>query len=279
MKKIFVINALGEKEPFSLNKVYRSALRAGASKRLAQLITEKIEKEVYDGISTQKIYEKIKNFLFETEFKTGVRYSLKEAIRKLGPAGFYFEKYIGEIFKKLGFKVLLNQLVNGKYVNNYEIDFLAEKDRQLVIAECKFHHLINSRVDLKVALIVYARFLDIKKGDFFKRLKIRPMIITNTKFTSQVIKYAQGYHIDLLGWHYPENRGLEYLIESEKMYPVTILPSANSLILSFLAKGEIMLASDLLEAKREKLKNLGLKEKEIDLLKTEALELLKDNNI
>ncbi|MGB9681237.1 MAG: ATP cone domain-containing protein [Minisyncoccia bacterium] len=270
MAKIYVINNLGEKEVFSKSKVFNSARRAGASKELAREIVKKIEKEIYDGIPTNEIYEKIKTYLFQTEVKAGIRYSLKESIRKLGPAGFYFEKYIGEIFKKLGFQVKLNQLVKGKYVDNYEIDFLAEKDKQLILAECKFHHLPSSRVDLKVALIVYSRFLDIKKGGVFKGLRIRPMIITNTKFTSQVIKYAEGYKIDLLGWHYPIYRGLEYLIESEKMYPVTILPSANSFILSILARNNVMLVSDLIQIRKEELKNFGLKENQIKQLKEEA---------
>lgn len=274
MAKIFVINNLGEKEIFSKSKVFNSARRAGASKELAKEIVKKIEEIIYNGIPTSEIYQKIKELLFQKEIKAGIRYSLKESIRKLGPAGFYFEKYIGEIFKKLGFEVKLNQLVKGKYVDSYEIDFLAEKDRQLIISECKFHQLANSRVDLKVALIVYSRFLDIKKGGYFKKYKIRPMIITNTKFTNQVIKFSEGYKIDLLGWHYPTYRGLEYLIESEKMYPVTILPSANNLVLSFLVKANIMLVSDLLEIRKEKLKELGLKEELIAQLKEEAYLLL-----
>lgn len=270
MSKIFVINNLGEKEPFSEKKVFRSALRAGASKELAQEIVKEIKKEIYNGIPTSEIYHKIRELLFQKEIKVGLRYGLKEAIRRLGPAGFYFEKYIGEIFKKLGFEVKLNQIVKGKYVNNYEIDFLATKDQQLVLAECKFHQLKNARVDLKVMLIVYSRFIDIKKGGYFKKYKIRPMVITNTKFTSQAIKFAEGYKINLLGWHYPYYRGLEYLIESEKMYPVTILRSADNFVLSCLCKKNIMLASDLLEIRKEDLKRLGLKEEIISLLKEEA---------
>ncbi len=271
MKKIFVINNLGEQEPFSSKKVFNSARRAGASKELAQFITETIEKEVYDGMPTKEIYNRIKDLLFQREIKSGIRYSLKESIRKLGPAGFYFEKYIGEIFEQLDFGVKLNQLIDGRYVNNYEIDFLAKKDKQVVLGECKFHQVAGARVDLKVVLIAYSRFVDIKNGKIFKKFKLRPMLVTNTKFTQQVIKFAEGYKVDLLGWRYPLNRGLEYLIESEKMYPVTILPSANNYILSILAKEGIMLVSEIVHAKKEDLLKIGLKANQIEILKTEAM--------
>lgn len=282
MKTIYVINSQGQKEPFSFKKIYLSAKRVGAPKPLAKDIAYQIQKEAYPGISTSEIYQKIRQLLLKEKPLYGIRYSLKEAIRKLGPSGFPFEKYIGAIFKTLGFNVMLHQFVSGKCIKDYEIDFLAKKDNQLIIGECKYHSLAGNRVDLKVALTHYARFLDIKNGDFFKsgkKLKLRPMLVTNTKFTSQVIQYASCYRIDLLGWRYPELRGLEYLIESEKLYPVTILPSINERTLNLLANEQIMLVKDLLtEEAKKKLKKLGIKEEEILTFQKEANLLLNFSN-
>ncbi|MGC8880759.1 MAG: ATP cone domain-containing protein [Minisyncoccia bacterium] len=281
---MYVINSQGQQEPFSFKKIYISAQRVGASKPLARNIAKKIQQEAYPGITTKEIYQKIREALLKEEPVYGMRYSLKEAIRRLGPSGFPFEKYIGAIFRTLGFNVLLHQFVNGKCISNYEIDFLAKKEKQLIIGECKYHSLAGNRVDLKIALANYARFLDIKNGDFFKtdlmkKLKLRTMLITNTKFTSQVIQYAQCYKIDLIGWRYPELRGLEYLIESEKLYPITILPSINEHILTHLANYHLMLVKDIIGKEcAKKLLKIGLKQEEIETLQKEANLLLSYTN-
>lgn len=281
---IYIINSQGQQEPFSFRKVYISAQRVGAPKPLARNIAKKIQQEAYPGITTKEIYQKIRDLLFKEQPVYGMRYSLKEAIRRLGPSGFPFEKYIGALFKTLGFNVLLHQFISGKCISNYEIDFLAKKEKQLIIGECKYHSLSGNRVDLKVALANYARFIDIKNGDFFKKesmkkLKLRTMLVTNTKFTSQVIQYAQCYKIDLIGWRYPELRGLEYLIESEKLYPITILPSINEHILSHLANYHLMLVKDIIGLEgAKKLKKIGLKPKEIEIFQKEANLLLSFTN-
>ncbi len=281
---IYVINSQGQKEPFSFKKIYLSAQRVGAPKPLAKNIAKQIQKTAYSGITTKQIYQKIHELLAAEKPVYGMRYSLKEAIRELGPSGFHFEKYIGAIFQTLGFKVLLHQFVNGFCIQGYEIDFLAKKEKQLIIGECKYHSKAGNRVDLKVALANYARFIDIKNGDFFKKnglknLKLRPMIVTNTKFSTQVIQYAQCYKIDLLGWRYPELRGLEYLIESEKLYPVTILPSINEHILSHFANCQLMLIKDILTPQgAQKMRKIGLKDKEIETLTKEANLLMSFSN-
>jgi Restriction endonuclease. len=176
---------------------------------------------------------------------------LKQAMRRLGPSGFPFEKYVSDIFKQLGFSVQINKYIKGKCVR-HEIDFLAEEEKYILIGECKYHSLPGGRVDLKVGLIHYARFLDLKLGDLFKRikskkLKARPIIVTNTKFTSKIIKYSECTGIDLLGWKYPDSRGLEYIIESEGFYPITILPSLTGNLLTTFSEEKLMLVQDLLK--------------------------------
>jgi len=256
MAKIFVVDSQGQHEPFSWRKVYQSALRVGAPKPLAKQIADEISKEAYDGMPTKEIFQKVQKYLYHDFPKAGMRFSLKEAMRQLGPSGFPFEKYIGKIFKRLGFTVQLNQHLAGKCVL-HEIDFLAKKDKQLIIGECKFHSLSGSRVDLKVALATYATYLDLKYGNFFKKgslkaLQIRPMLVTNTKFSTEAIRYAECMKIDLLGWRYPEKRGLEYVIESNKFYPVTILPSLKGDCLRVCGEKQIMLIQDLLEIDAKK---------------------------
>ena len=82
-KSIFVVNCRGEKERFSLRKVYRSARKAGASEGLAQKISRIIQSEVYPGIGTLKIFQRIKELLNQESLGLGMRFSLKEGMRKL----------------------------------------------------------------------------------------------------------------------------------------------------------------------------------------------------
>ena len=245
---VYVINAQGEREPFSWQKVYQSARRAGASQELAKKIALIVEKEIYSGIKTDEIFKKIRRLLKKEAPCFALRFSLKEGMRKLGPTGFPFEKYVGEIFSKKGFKVRFNQYIPGFCAGPYEIDFLAQKDSLVYLGECKYRRLAGERIHLDIALANYARFMDIKKGNYFKgrKVQVKSILATNTKFTSQVIRFSRCVGAELLGWRYPKKRGLEYLIEKEGLYPITILPSLSRFLASIFIERKMMLAKDLL---------------------------------
>ena len=251
MTSFYVINFNGEKEPFSVQKVYRSARRVGASKDLAERIARTIKKDAYSGIKTSEIFNKVKKLLNQQIPRAALKFNLKKGMEKLGPTGFPFEKYIGEIFSKNGFEVKLNRHIRG-FCCKYEIDFLAKKGSLLYVGECKYRNLPGGKVHTRTALANYARFLDIKKGHFVdkknhKNLKIKSLLVTNTKFTTRVIKYSKCVGVELLGWNYPRNRGLEYLIDSQKLYPITILPSFKKYLAKIFASKKMMLVEDLLE--------------------------------
>lgn len=281
MKKLHIINSLGQKEPFSRAKVYKSARRVGASRKLAEEIAAVIEKEVYPEMPTKEIFQRVEQILSKKYPRGGIRFRLREAMGRLGPSGFPFEKYIGGIFEQLGFSVQLNQFIKGQCVS-HEIDVLAKEKKYLLIGECKYHTLPGGRVDLKIGLNHYACFLDIESGDFskeakLKNLKVRPLIVTNTKFTSKIIKYAECVGMDLLGWKYPEKRGLEYVIESEKFYPITILPSFKGELLEIFSREKLMLVQDFLKLDVSKFsKKVKIAPKKLSALKKEAEILLNE---
>jgi hypothetical protein len=60
--------------------------------------------------------------------------------------------------------------------------------------------------------------------------------------------------VELLGWKYPKGKGLEFLIEKNKLYPVTILPSVTGQIANELISQGIVLVRDVLEKKFEEIK-------------------------
>lgn len=278
MKTTYVINARGEKEPFSRRKVYRSCRRVGASRALAQKVSKKIETMIYPEIKTSEIFKSVKRLLQRDAPASKIKFSLKEAMRKLGPSGFDFEKYIGEIFSKIGFKVKINQYISGSCISSYEIDFLAKKENLVYVGECKYHYLTGKRVDLKIALSNHARFLDIIKSSQFKGAEVKSIIVTNAKFTSKVIKYSKCTDIDLLGWNFPPKDGLENIIGRLKFYPITILPSFKRYFKKIFARNKMMLALSLLEDSPENIaRRLGIRQREIEALVKEAKLLLELN--
>ena len=284
-KEIFVINLRGEKEPFSFQKVYRSARNVGASKEVAIAIAKEIEREVFDGISTSQISDRIFELLFEKSPQSAIKFNLRKAILKLGPTGFPFEKFVSKIFEAEGFEVKTNQMIPG-FCTDYEIDFLAKtlsvfkaplsgakKENLIYIGECKFRQDPGGRVDLKEALANYARFLDIERGRFLdSRMNYKSILVTNTKFTEKAIKYSNCVGVELLGWKYPPERGLEKLIEKNKLYPITILPSINSQLAKILISERIVLVKDILKPDFEKLaKERKIPQKERILKEAEIL--------
>lgn len=252
--KIFVINLRGEKEPFSFKKVYNSARNVGASKELAFQIALQIQKEAFKGMNTAEIFERIFEILLERSPQSAIRFNLKKAMERLGPTGFPFEKFVAKIFEAEGFETKLNQVIPG-YCAEYEIDFLAKKGNLFYIGECKYHRLSENKVDLQVALANYARFLDIEKGRFFNsNLIYKSLLVTNTKFTEKAIKYSKCSGVELLGWKHPQGKGLESLIEKNKLYPITILPSVSQNLANFLIEKGIVLVKDIFKPAFEKLK-------------------------
>ncbi len=250
-KPYYVINEGGEDEPFSLQKVYESARRAGASERLARKIARDIKRSAHPGMKTREIFRMVMGILRKENRRSAIRFSLKKAIRKLGPTGFPFEKYIGSILNASGFSVQLNQHPAGLCLR-YEIDFLARKENLLYVGECKYRNMLGEgKVHSYVALANYARFLDLKdrflKEKRFSNLEVRSILVTDARFTKDVIRFSRCRGVELLGWRYPRNRGLEYLIESRGLYPITILPSLKKYLADIFVSKRIMLVRDFLK--------------------------------
>jgi|AntAceMinimDraft_18_1070375.scaffolds.fasta_scaffold10230_5 hypothetical protein len=275
MSSFYVLKFNGEKEPFSFNKVYGSARRVGASKDFAKEIAKIVEKEAYQGIKTSEIFRKVKKLLKREKIAASFKFNLKNAMRRLGPTGFPFEKYVTEIFSKNGFKTKLNQNIKGSCCK-YEIDFLAEKENLLYIAECKYRNLLNGKVHSNIALANFARFLDVKKGNFlkdkkFKNLEIKSLLVTNTKFTSKSIEYSKCVGVELLGWNYPKKMGLEHIIDDNRFYPITILPSVSNRIAGIFVSKKMMLIQDILKINVSNFsQKTGISKKILEKLKKEA---------
>lgn len=271
---IKVIKLNGDKEQFSVKKVYNSAMRAGASDHLAKKISKQIEKEAYPNIKTSEIFDSIKNELKKENPQSALRFNLKEGMKKLGPAGFFFEEFVRDVLSHYGMKVGTNKIISGECAS-YELDFIAEKEELIYFGECKYRNESKDRVDINVCLKSYAILDDIKKAGRFKDKKLNFLIVTNSKFTNEAIKYANCVGIELLGWNYPKNEGLQNLVESKNLYPVTILPAFKGYLMEVFKKEKLMLVEKVLTIDIEKFsKRYNIPKRQLEDILKEAEILL-----
>lgn len=252
--KIYVVKASGVTEPFSEKKVLRSIRRAGISKPMRTMVLAHVKKRIYDRISTREIYRHILEFLNSSpQTYSSSRYRLRQAIMELGPTGFPFEKYIGELLKHYGYSVEIGVIVSGSCVD-HEVDVVAEKDDQHFMIECKFHNQSGIRSDLKVALYIKARFDDVasawqKKPGHEKKFH-QAWLVTNTKLTSEAIKYGECVGMNLVGWSYPKKGCLQDLIEDTGLHPITCLTTLNTKQKQMLLKQGVVLCKQLVDSNK-----------------------------
>ena len=272
-----IIKASGEKEKFNKEKLYQSIKRARVKPKLAEKICQSVGKSIRPGMSSERILDQTTSCLQKENPILAARYNLKRAIMELGPTGFPFEKYIAEILKEYGYSTKVGRQVWG-YCVNHEIDVVAQKEKKHFMIECKYHNSRGTRSDVKIVLYIYARFLDVKKAwekiPGHKHFFHQAWLVTNTKCTSQAIRYARCVGLKIVSWRYPKNESLEYLIEGRGLYPITVLPSLNRYAKEILAEKRLILAKDLLKYPLNYLvRVVGLQSKIAKKLQKEAQEL------
>jgi len=216
-------------------------MRAGASRDTTKRILKKIKGHIYRGVDTRDIYKMVLAALNgEKEYATLQKYQLKEAIMKLGTAGYVFENYVGEILKHSGFKIKkIRGKVRGKCIV-HEIDLMVFDKNKRMLVECKYHSKHGVYTGLKESLYTHARFLDTKS--YFDA----ECLVCNTKVSNHAKKYAKCVGQQIISWRYPTNNSLENMIEKNHLYPITIL-NLNSKEIGIFLYYEIILAKNLLD--------------------------------
>lgn len=225
-KEISITKMTGEKAAFDPSKLRRSLERSGASDVvISQIITE-VEAMLYDGITTKEIYITAFSLLRKSSRPTAARYKLKKAILELGPTGYPFEKFVGEILAHQGFNTKVGVIVKGHCVN-HEVDVVAEKGNQHFMVECKFHSDQGRHCDVKIPLYIQSRFKDVekqwRKKDGHNTKFHQGWIFTNTRFTTDAVKYGNCAGLMLIGWDYPKKGSLKERIDVSGLHPVTCL--------------------------------------------------------
>jgi Holliday junction resolvase-like predicted endonuclease len=217
----YVTKLDGTREVYNEEKIKSSASRVGVPSDLQQAMLEAIRSRLYDGISTSEIFSLIKDYLHSSARPyLAMKYNLKTALAELGPSGYPFEKYVALLLAELGYTTVTNQILPGSCVT-HEVDVVAEKSGITYYIEAKFHKSPNQRTDIRVALYIKARFDDLKSANTHPQTE--PWIITNTRFSTDAIKYAECQGIKLTSWGYPKDSGIMDLIEKTRLHPVTMV--------------------------------------------------------
>lgn len=262
---IQVRKANGELEPFSEEKVIRSLQKAGVNQALINEVLTHLKKELYDEITTQKIYSHLFELLRKENSPSLGRFNLKRALMELGPTGYPFEKFIGELLKHNGYQVETQVHVIGHCVT-HEIDVIAQKDQQHFMVECKFHNQPGARSDVKVALYIKARFDDVeaawKEKPGHQNKFHQAWLVTNTKLTSDAIQYGKCAGMRLIAWNYPASGSLQDLIERSGLHPLTCLTSLSKDQKERLLSSDIVLCRDILTLDQTLLSSLVLSDEQ-----------------
>ena len=247
---VFVIKADGNRQLFDREKVVKTCLRMGASRKIADEVAEKVEKRLYDGIPTSKILQM--TFSLLRKYKPAIRHLLD--LRKglsLMDSMPEFENFVQILLAHNGFEVTPNRLVTGKCVE-HKVDPIARKDGITYFVEAKHHINYHTPTGLNESRIARAILEDVTEGFELGKsnLKIdRAMIVTNTRYSEHARRYGKCRNILQIGWSSPANLSLQNMIEEKNLYPLSCLRDLKSETKTKLVNSGIVLMKQLFEEK------------------------------
>ena len=240
-KKFLIYKADGRKVQFNEKKILNTCIRAGASEKTAKRILKKVKSKIHRNMTSYDVYKKVLNAISQEKDLRALhqRYQLKNAIMRMGPAGFAFENYVASLLEYYDLQATgIRSKIKGKCAT-HEIDVIGMKEGNKFLIECKYHSKHGVYTGLKESLYTHARFLDMQprfSGE---------IIFCNTKVSNHAKKYAKCIRQQIFSWRYPAKNSLEKIIEKYNLYPITILnPSQNEL--RIFSESNMMIAKDLL---------------------------------
>ena len=248
--KIHVKKYSGELVPFEPNKLRHSLTKSEASQEEVDKVFQSMQPSLYDGISTRELYQLAFDLLRQQRDSYAARYSLKKALRDLGPDGFYFEKWIGKLFANAGYQTITGKTVQGHAVT-HEIDVIARKGDVMLAVECKFRNDVDAKISVTTPMYFLSRVADIKglSFSFFDSPSefTNGCLVTNAYLTADSISFGEYYKLNMLSWDYPAHNSIKVRVDNLELYPVTCLTNLNSMEKSLLLKNGCILVRDLVE--------------------------------
>ena len=269
----------GTKQAFSREKIIRTATRMGATRETAKQIVDEIENKAYDGISTRKILQMLYTRLKEHRPTLKHQIDLRRALSLLNSAP-DFEQYIQQLLREHGYQVTPNQIIQGKCVQ-HEVDAIATKNNRTCFVEVKHHIKYHTPTGLDIPRIARAVLEDITEGHQLGQNNHKidyAMIVCNTKLSDYAKQYADCRKISHIGWSSPQNQDLQTMIETKKLYPITILKGLNTYTRNQLTSNGIITLKQLTEKSLTELKHkTGIHKNKLEPILEAARAILSEN--
>ncbi|WGK64017.1 restriction endonuclease [Croceiramulus getboli] len=270
-KSIQIKKSSGEQVDFSIPKLRGSLLKSGAAKQEVDQIIDTVRDELYQGISTREIYNRAFALLKKKKRVYASKYKLKRAIYELGPTGFPFEQFVGQLYHYAGYEVAVNCELQGQCVK-HEVDVVAQKNKHVLYMECKFHREAGRKCDVKVPLYIHSRYQDLIQHPPNVKKQTQGWVVTNTQFTGDAVQYGSCVGLLLLSWDYPKDQGLKDMIDRLGLYPITVSTLLSNREKGFLLSRNVVLCRQLLND-RFYLDHLGISETRIKRILEEVEQL------
>lgn len=240
----------GELVPFKVDSLKNSLMRSGADTQQVELVYQDIQPNLFDGISTRELYQLAFDSLKKQRSTYAARYSLKKALRDLGPEGFYFEDWISKLFAADGYQTVTGQTVQGHAVS-HEIDVVALKADSMLAIECKFRNDTDAKISVTTPMYFMSRVKDVKDKDFSffgqSRQFTDGWLVTNAYLTSDSVDFGKYYKLNLLSWDYPVASSIKVRVDNKGLYPITCLTTLTDLAKKELLKKNCVLVKELVE--------------------------------
>jgi len=240
----------GELVAFDLDRLKGSLSKSGASPDVVDEVWEAMKPMVYDGISTRDLYKLAFRLLKREANSLAARYSLKRALKDLGPAGYYFEQWVAKLFGHAHYQTITGQLLAGNAVT-HEVDVVAQKGDELLLVECKFRNTEDAKITVTTPMYFLSRVKDFEGlgFSFFGRQMqfTAGWLVTNAYMTSDSIRFAQYYGLNLLSWDYPAESSIKRRVDNAGLYPLTCLTTINKAEKDQLLKQGCILVKDILD--------------------------------
>ncbi|MFB3388590.1 ATP cone domain-containing protein [Flavobacterium sp. LAR06] len=272
-----VIKHSGHVVPFDIEKLKLSLQKSGADPDLISECLVQIQNQMYEGITTKQIYKLAFAILKKASNGHAARYNLRYALQLLGPAGFFFEKFISRLYAAEGYKTRTNLTLQGKCVS-HEVDVALKKENKVQMVECKFHSSREGTSDVKVPMYILSRFNDLKSKQhtiFSGSENIDScIIVTNNRFTKDAENFAICSGVTLLSWDYPKNDSIKNKIDKGGLYPITCLTTLSMVEKEKLLILDQILVKDLINDSKS-LHKIGISENRIRNVLKEASQICK----
>ena len=241
-----IIKSTGPRVEYDQKKIKQTLRHAGATNELIKKLIPRAEAKFCDGMTTRQIYSILRRELKKMNRPLAHRYNLRNALLKLGPAGFKFEKYVASILNAYQYEAEVPEQEFLGLCVKHEIDVIAKRDGHTAMIEAKFRNRFGLTVSLKDTMATWSAFQDLVEGSQsgtcpqFDEL----WIVTNGRFSERAYQFGVCRGIRLVGWG-AEEHSLARMVDHTALYPITVIDDLKQWELDRLFEHGLMLCREV----------------------------------